>query len=419
MPDTRWGRGPSRATARVSRATAVFGAEDRAGQPVGDDRGVRDVGSALPVKRRRDPVWARLLVVVGALLMVASGGGIAAIKYGISRYTANITQQNLLGAAASSGKSIDGPINLLLVGIDERLDSPADGARSDTIMILHIAASHDQAYLVSIPRDSLVQIPPFKQTGYAGGQDKINAAFEFGFTNNGGRSGGFQLLALTIQKLTGLTFNGGAIVNFDGFRSVVDAVGGVDMYVDEEVTSVHTGWNIKTGKEGPPYHLVAPEFTAQAIPGMRPQVYHPGWQHFAGWQALDYVRQRELIDDGDYGRQRHQQQFVKALAKKVANTGLANPIKLDSVLRASGKAVTFDGNGVPIEDWLFTLKDIKPSDVTMIKTNGGRFNTKVIGGQDFEILDDTSMRLFQAVRDDTVSAFVAANPTLVNADPTA
>ena len=227
--------------------------------------------------------------------MLTSGIALAGGQVLINRYLGTVSQQNLLGAAADSGKSIDGPINLLLLGVDERSDDPEGGSRADTVMILHVPASHDMAYLVSIPRDSLVTIPAFAKTGYPGGNDKINAAFEFGYQNNGGRTGGFQLLALTIKKLTGISFNGGAVVNFDGFRSVVAAVGGVDMCVDEEVTSIHIGWNIKSGKEGVPYRLSPPAFNNPVlIPGMRPQVYHPGCQHLSPHQALDYVRQREL-----------------------------------------------------------------------------------------------------------------------------
>ena len=86
------------------------------------------------------------------------------------------------------------------------------------------------------------------------------------------------------------------------------------------------------------------------------------------------------------------------------------------MLHNTAGAVTFDGNGYSVTDWLFNLRNIRPGDVTMVKTNGGQFNTQVIGGSDYEILDSTSMQLFQALRDDTVGAFVAANPGWVSTD---
>jgi LCP family protein required for cell wall assembly len=364
------------------------------------------------------PGWARVLVVIGAVLMALSGLALAGGALALSRYTGAVTQEPLLGDAAADGRSVDGPITMLLVGIDERPNNPDDGVRADSIIIVHIPADHAGAYLVSIPRDSRVRIPAYPTTRFTGEIGKINSAFQYGFQNDGGRQGGFQLLALTVGQLAGLRFDAGAIVNFDGFRKVVDSIGGIDLCVDEETTSVHVGWDKKTGKEGVPYRLSPPNYdNPRLIPGMRPQVYHVGCQHFVGWQALDYVRQRELIPDGDYGRQRHQQQFLKAVATKTKHAGLANPRTLDSVLRAAGSAVTFDGNHVPLADWLFTLRSIDPANVVTIKTNGGEFHSANVGGQSFETLDETSLQLLRAVGDDDVGAFLARHPELISTDP--
>ncbi len=384
-------------------------------------------GGAAPIDETGRPRrWARIVLVGGVALSLLAVSAVAATLFLLHRYTGAVHQEHLLGGAAATASasgsaapvhaSIDGPINILLVGIDERVGQPADGARSDTVIIMHITAAHDRAYLISIPRDSRVPIPAYPKTGYPGGTDKINAAFAFGFLNNGGRAGGFELLALTIKQLTGLTFNAGAIVNFAGFQSVVDAVGGVDLCVDERTTSVHIGWD-PSGKETPPYELVPPDYHPVRIAGVRPQVYEPGCQHMAGWQALDYVRQRELIPDGDYGRERHQQQFLKALAKKIASVGLiTDPLRADSVLRGVADSITFDGNGVSLADWIFNLAGIDASHITMIKTNGGQYNTQVINGVDFEILTDTSLQLFQAVHDDTLASFLAAHPDWLATD---
>jgi anionic cell wall polymer biosynthesis LytR-Cps2A-Psr (LCP) family protein len=134
----------------------------------------------------------------------------------------------------------------------------------------------------------------------------------------------------------------------------------------------------------------------------------------AAWQALDYVRQRELIPDGDYGRQRHQQQFLQAVMKQATSAGvLTNPVKLDRVLRSAGQALTFDGGGVSLANWIFTLKGIGPGDLTMIKTNGGAFNSSRYNGASVELLNADSMQLLADVRDDTVASFLADHPTWV------
>jgi LCP family protein required for cell wall assembly len=379
------------------------------------------VAYAQPKRRRGDPLWARLMIVLGALLMTTSGGVIVGGKVLLSRYVGNVDQQNLLGGEVATDSrghaSIKGPINLLMVGIDERADNPAFGMHADSIIILHVNATHDRAYMVSIPRDSYVDIPAFDASRYRGGREKITTAFFFGSQNNGGRAGGFQLLTKTIRQLTGIRPNGGAIVNFQGFKAIVDALGGVDMCVDEEVKSIHIGWD-KNGKYHQPYHINSDGTPGAPYPGITPATYKPGCSHFKSWEALDYCRQRDLVASGggDYVRSRHQQQFIKAVAKQTTRAGvLANPLKLDRIVQAAGKALTFDRGGVSIEDWIFTLKAIDPNNIVMVKTNAGHFNPKTLpNGQVAEVLSDTSMELFESVRNDRVGEFAATHPDWVS-----
>nr|WP_240942393.1 LCP family protein [Planosporangium thailandense] len=352
--------------------------------------------------------------------MVLSGGSLITGKLLLVRYADGLTRDGGLGTAATGHASIKGPINLLLVGIDEgsgRTDEP----RADSIIVAHIPASHDAVYLASVPRDSLVDIPPDSATGYSGGKDKINAAFQAGFHGKGGRDGGLALLAETISNLTGgsLKFNGAAIVNFDGFKDLVKAIGGVRMYVDEKVTSVHIGTNVRTGKFESPFVLHPDGTVAYQKPNVRPQVYNVGWHDLNDWQALDYVRQRDLLANGDsdYGRQRHQQQFLKAVLQKTASTGvITNPITVNKVLKSVGKAVTFYNNGVSVADWIFTLKNIRPDDMTMIRTNGGSFNSINIDGVAYEQLLPDSVRLLRDMAADDVPSFVSSHQSWISTD---
>jgi LCP family protein required for cell wall assembly len=394
---------------------------------------------------RRRMILTTVVVLLTVIVLLAAGG-----TYLFQRYTASVNEEPLLGAAAvrapatgwsagadatpgatsgttggttggtAAGKAANhgGGVNVLLVGIDQRAGSPTTDVRSDTIMIAHVSASRDHVYLVSIPRDSRVVIPTYPRARYGGGVDKVNAAYQFG-SRAGGRAGspagGVELLGLTLRALVGTGFDAAAIVNFEGLRAAVDAMGGVDMCVDEETVSIHVGWDVATGRQGVPYVLTAPAYDSpRPVPGMRAQVYHVGCQHFVGWQALDYVRQRELITDGDYGRQRHQQQLIRALARKVtASHLLASPLAADQMLRALGSSVTFDGNGTALTDWILAFRHLDADAVTIVKTNGGRFASQVIGGRSFEIVNDTTRELFDAIRTDNVGDFLTAHPDWV------
>jgi LCP family protein required for cell wall assembly len=357
--------------------------------------------------------------VVGALLMVASGGTIIGGRYLISRYADAVDQRKFGGEAAVPRVNIRGEVNLLLVGIDERPDS-ADGVRADSIIVVHIPASHDRAYLISIPRDTYVQIPRYdngKGLRFAGSKEKINAAFQHG---GGPTVNGFDLLAETVHNLTGLKFSGGAVVNFSGFRDIVDALGGVTMYVDEKVTSIHLGRD-STGKVVWPAFDIHPDGTVgRQRPGIKPIVYEVGTHRFNGWQALDYCRQRDLLanGDGDYGRQRHQQQFLRAMIKEVTNKGLAkDPLKLDSVLRSTAKAFTFYGQGIKLEDWVLAFRDMDPGGITMVKTNGGRYSTEIVSGIGaVEIFTEESQQMFADLRRGALDQFLVQHPDWASSD---
>jgi LCP family protein required for cell wall assembly len=358
-------------------------------------------------RKRREPLWARLTVVFGAVLMMVSGVGIVGGKVLLDRYTGAVSQQNLLGSAVSDrekGKELEGALNFLLLGIDERANDPGN-TRSDTIMIAHIPSTHDQAYLLSMPRDTWVDIPAFAKSGYRGGQAKITEAFYFGSQDGAGRAGGAELVAHTIKGLTGLSFNGAAIIDFTGFKRVIDAIGGVDMCVDHKVNSLHL--RMLDGKP-------VPVAEARKHGGGTPVTYQVGCRHMAGWQALDFSRQRYGLPGADYDRQRHQQQLVKAMVKGMMSKGVVtNPIKLDQVIRAAGSAFTLDTGGVEMTDFIFTLKGVAANDLVMLRTNGGKFNSAKIPGQSAEALTEESRQMFAAATDDALAEFVLSHPDWV------
>ncbi|WP_329105932.1 LCP family protein [Micromonospora sp. NBC_01699] len=361
--------------------------------------------------RRKDPLWARLALIMGAVLLVSSGVAIVGSKVVINQATSGIEQENLLGDAGKSdaegGKDLEGPINMLLLGVDVRGAWGPENVRADTIIVLHIPASHDQAYLVSIPRDTEVQVPASKKSGWGGGTAKINSAFEIGAKNGAGWAGGAQMMAATIKNLTGISFDGAAIINFEGFKKVIDALGSVHLCVDQEVTSYHMKW-----VDGKPMWNSDAERSGKP---MKPIVHKKGCRDMKGWEALDFSRQRYGLKNGDYDRQQHQQQLIKAMAKKAMDSGvITNPIKLNGLVKSAGEAFVLDTGGTPVADFVFTMRGVAANDLVMLRTNDGHFNSVTEGAEEREVLKPISLEMFKAVRDDKLADFIAANPNVIS-----
>jgi anionic cell wall polymer biosynthesis LytR-Cps2A-Psr (LCP) family protein len=376
-------------------------------------------------RRRRGPSWARLSLTLGALLAIGAGGSLVAIQVALGAATGSVAQQRLIGAARAGDEqhvTIKGAKNVLLVGIDARKNAlPTAGTRSDSIILLHIPADHQAGYLISLPRDSYVPIPAYDNGAqkYAGGDNKINSAFFFGsrgLTGSAALSHGFELLSLTVKDLTGITPDAGAIIDFEGFRNVVNVLGKVCMYVDEDTTSIHIGTDNKTGKRAAPYVINKDGTLRSKIRGVTPNFYKKGDHCFTPTEALDFVRQRDLLanKDFDYGRQRHQQQFFKAIIKQAIDDGLSSPTKLPGLIKALGKTMTVDAGGISLEDWVFAMKGINPDDLVTLKTNAGKFNSKTVAGiGSVELLSDESIQLLKSAKTDGVAEFAATHPEFV------
>ncbi|KXK62413.1 transcriptional regulator [Micromonospora rosaria] len=358
------------------------------------------------------PRWARLCTVFGVALMMLSGTTLVGAEALMARYEGAVGKGDLFGdqAAGAAERKVDikGPVNILLVGIDPRDDKTPP--LSDSIMVLHVPAEMDRAYLFSMPRDLYVEIPPFEKANWNGGRGKLNGAMSHGSIVPGGNpdpARGFELLAMTVQQITGIErFDAGAIINFTGFRKIVDAMGGVTMNIEREVRSEHRepdGTHRKGNPNGSGY--IGPQ-----------AVYPKGEQHLEGWQALDYVRQRypkNGVPDGDYGRQRHQQQFVKAMANQALSSDVVtNPIKLDRVLRAAGESLIFSGRGNTIADFGFALKDIRPDSITMVKLPGENIGTG--SAYQGERLVPEAQDFFRSLQSGTVDAFLLEHPDFRN-----
>ncbi|MDR7276824.1 LCP family protein [Catenuloplanes atrovinosus] len=371
------------------------------------------------------PRWARIVLILGAVLAVASTGTIVGARMLIDGATAAIPQTTLIEGDARAprreqGKAIDGAINLLLVGIDARDTgggSDGDSVRSDTIIILHIPKAHDRAYLISVPRDWLVDIPAYRKNGFAGISDKINTAFSAGYAGDGDRmeklGRGVDLLSTTLNKTTGIQFDGAAIIDFDGFASVIHALGGVDMCVAEAAESAHLGVDAD-GKLVQGWYSEA--YGIQLPPGAQPFVHRPGCRTMSATEALDYSRIRKSLPNGDYDRQNHQQQLIKAIVDKATTRGVLTDLgKLNDLVAAAGDAFVLDTGDASIADYVFTLRNLRADDMVLLKTNAGKTNTQFINGTSFEMLDQPSMDMLTAAKNGTLDTFLTQHPDY-NAD---
>jgi LCP family protein required for cell wall assembly len=323
----------------------------------------------------------RILLATGVSLLLVVGLVAAGGAFFLHRLESAFIRGSLIDPDARAGghAALTGPLNFLLIGSDYRTVDPQDGQRSDTVIIAHINAALDHVDLVSVPRDLRVDIPPDPAYGYSGATTKINSAFS---VDNGG-PGGIQLLSRTLTNLTGVRFDGGAAIKFDGLRQAVDMLGGVNMCVDIPTTSIHTG-----------------------------RKFPVGCKVMSSAEALDYLRQREQYPDGDYTRQRHQQQFLKAMLQRASTSGvLTNPVRLDEFVRSLAGAMTVDPGAYSMLDLAYGLRGISPGQISGIKVPS---TVQTIDGTSFVIGSADAQGLYAALRDDTLGDWTSHNQQWVN-----
>lgn len=203
---------------------------------------------------------------------------------------------------------------VMIMGVDERAD---DVGRSDTLMIATLDPEKNQAALLSVPRDTRVKID-----GH--GFDKINAAYAYG---------GRQLTQKTIESLLNTQIDHYIKININGFTKIIDALGGVDIDVEKRMY-YEDPWDDNGG------------------------LYidlQPGMQHMDGKTAITYVRYRD--EEGDIGRIKRQQNFMKAVMDKLVSPTIIP--KLPSIVSAVSDSIETDMSVSEILSFLGTLQDAK------------------------------------------------------------
>ena len=212
------------------------------------------------------------------------------------------------------------PINLLVMGSDTRegdnnIDNlTGDGERSDTTILFHLSADRKSAYGVSIPRDTLVDRPDCldkKGETIPGADDTMwNDAFSYG---------GPACTIQQFEQITNVRIDNYVVLDFSGFKDMVDAIDGVEVCIPEDISDQEHGINIPAGT-----------------------------REIKGKEALNYVRARYTLGDGsDIGRIKRQQAFIAAMAAKVISKGtLSRFDRVMGFLDAATKSLTTDFKSV-------------------------------------------------------------------------
>jgi len=257
------------------------------------------------------PRWGRRIAASLAVLLVIAGGGTLVALESLKRNIRTVDLTPMLGDRPSPASvNPDGgqPVTILVMGSDSRagdngfVGGEVQPPKSDTTLMVHLSADRSRAIAVSIPRDSLVEIPDCQDAATT----RLVPASRRMF-NNAFETGGPGCTLRTVEGLTGVRIDHWVVVDFNGFKSVVDALGTVPICLAEPVND--TKHNI---------HLPA------------------GRSEVDGRTALSYVRERyKLGDGGDLGRIERQQAFLASVLQKATSAGtLANPARMYAVLHA-------------------------------------------------------------------------------------
>jgi LCP family protein required for cell wall assembly len=341
-----------------------------------------------PRRKRRG---TRIMVALLAVLLLVTGGAIITLLSLQSHLAGQVDRfdgafegldnrpQRAGGAAAKS-------MNILVMGTDRRSAEQTTGSaataadwvpgaqRTDTIMILHINADRDGASLVSIPRDSWVDVP-----GH--GHNKINAAFSLA---------GPSLAVETVENLTGVRIDHLAVIDWEGYRSLIDSVGGVDIRVPRTVEDPHND-----------------------------VVWTKGKHHLNGEQALTYARQRYGLTMGDIDRVKRQQAVLRSLMRSsLATLGSASPSGIYDLLDTLTQNISVDAGWEfgDMRSLVMDMRGVRPADMHFLTAPVAAFGRE--GAQSVVYLDKVDNdSMWEAVKEDKVAGWAKSHPLDVLSGP--
>lgn len=303
--------------------------------------------SARHGRLRRSNGWANAgkVLLTGVIVLALSGISVAAYAvWGLASGLKTVDlvvseeEQEALDAVAAGTQSLDGALTILLVGSDSRADSILDdgetGELNDVNLLLHISADHQNATVVSFPRDLMVPIPscPSSDGGYysAMSEQMLNTALSYG---------GLPCVALTVESLTGMNVPYAGLITFDGVIGVSNAIGGVTVCLTEPIEDEYTGLSLPAG-----------DVTLQ------------------GLDALQFLRTRHGVGNGgDVSRISNQQIFMSALVRQLQSSDtLGNPVKVYGLAKAGIQNMTLSSNMATVQFMQALAGTVKDIDLERI-----------------------------------------------------
>lgn len=265
-----------------------------------------------------------------------------------------------VGPLEASGVGETPGHTVLLVGSDSRegtdIGGGGGGARTDTIMLLHRPSRGGPTILLSIPRDSAVEIP-----GY--GENKINAAYSFG---------GPALLAQAVEAATGIGIDSYVETDLAGFPDIVEAVGGVELC--------------------PPEPIQDPKAGDLDIPA--------GCQEVDGDTALGYARTR-VGPEGDLGRVERQRELMAAIAEEALSPAtLLNPLAAFALASAAGSALAVDDGTGPVDlaQFALAMRAVATGDAVTLTVPVAGVDRRTDAGVVVDWDEERAEQLFEAIR---------------------
>ncbi|HEX6470457.1 MAG TPA: LCP family protein [Streptosporangiaceae bacterium] len=276
--------------------------------------------AAASIRRKRRTLIGT--AAISSVVLVSSG-----VAWSFQGYvTGNINKVDpFQGIGSRPDTGPKGAMNILIAGVDRRQGLSRDqiyrlhlgrddGARSDTMMLVHLSTNHDRVTIVNLPRDSLVTIPAHRSNGSEGPrgaqvpdrQGKLTWTYQYG---------GPQLTVKTIERATGVRIDHYIEVNFLGFVKMVDALGGVTICTEEPINDKKSGLRLPAGKS-----------------------------HVDGVKGLAFARARYSLTGGsDLPRIGRQQEFMAAMMQQALSTStLTDPVKFTRFLNAALKSLRVD-----------------------------------------------------------------------------